>query len=191
MNIFLIVTGIVVESFKQRKESNQGSIWRTWNISLVSKSCWAHWTGPDSGKLRLCSHFIISILKSLVIHCNLIGSQQCDLLTNHTIFCSESHLLYIVSFLFQVQNVIQRHIPISLLQGSTPPPKGALCSMCVSDLFQFCAIAVRTIQLLVSAWKTMRYSMNIALTSLEYFGMVEHFQYFGNLQFDIFLHFSF
>ena len=33
--------------------------------------------------------------------------------------------------------------------------------------------------------------MNIALTSMEYFGMAEHFQYFADLQFDIFLHFSF
>ena len=35
------------------------------------------------------------------------------------------------------------------------------------------------------------YGMNIALTSMEYFGMAEHFQYFADLQFDIFLHFSF
>ena len=32
--------------------------------------------------------------------CNLIGSQQYDLFTNHIIFCSKSHLFQIVSFMF-------------------------------------------------------------------------------------------
>ena len=32
--------------------------------------------------------------------CNLIGSQQCDLFLNRTIFCSKSHLFQIASFMF-------------------------------------------------------------------------------------------
>ena len=32
--------------------------------------------------------------------CNLIGSQQCDLFLNRTIFCSKSHLFQIASFVF-------------------------------------------------------------------------------------------
>ena len=32
--------------------------------------------------------------------CNLIGSQQCDLFPNRTIFCSKSHLFQIASFMF-------------------------------------------------------------------------------------------
>ena len=32
--------------------------------------------------------------------CNLIGSQQCDLFLNLTIFCSKSHLFQIASFMF-------------------------------------------------------------------------------------------
>ena len=32
--------------------------------------------------------------------CNLIGSQQCDLFLNRTIFCSKSHLFQITSFMF-------------------------------------------------------------------------------------------
>ena len=32
--------------------------------------------------------------------CNLIGSQQCDLFLNRTIFCSKSHLIQIASFTF-------------------------------------------------------------------------------------------
>ena len=31
---------------------------------------------------------------------NLIGSQQCDLFLNRTIFCSKSHLFQIASFMF-------------------------------------------------------------------------------------------
>ena len=32
--------------------------------------------------------------------CNLIGSQQCDLFLNRTIFCTKSHLFQIASFMF-------------------------------------------------------------------------------------------
>ena len=32
--------------------------------------------------------------------CNLIGSQQCDLFLNRTIFCAKSHLFQIASFMF-------------------------------------------------------------------------------------------
>ena len=32
--------------------------------------------------------------------CNLIGSQQCDLFLNRTIFCSKSHLFQMASFMF-------------------------------------------------------------------------------------------
>ena len=32
--------------------------------------------------------------------CNLIGSQQCDLFLNRSIFCSKSHLSQIASFMF-------------------------------------------------------------------------------------------
>ena len=32
--------------------------------------------------------------------CNLIGSQQCDLFLNRTIFCSKSYLFQIASFMF-------------------------------------------------------------------------------------------
>ena len=42
-----------------------------------------------------CIHFEIT-----ADSCNLIGSQQCDLFTNHINFCSKSHLFQIVSFMF-------------------------------------------------------------------------------------------
>ena len=32
--------------------------------------------------------------------CNLIGAQQGELVRNHTIFCSKSHLFQIASFMF-------------------------------------------------------------------------------------------
>ena len=32
--------------------------------------------------------------------CNLIGSRQCDLFLNRTIFCSKSHLFQVASFMF-------------------------------------------------------------------------------------------
>ena len=45
--------------------------------------------------------FITSTLNEITVYpCNLIGSQQCDLLLNRTIFCSRSHLFQIASFMF-------------------------------------------------------------------------------------------
>ena len=41
--------------------------------------------------------------------CNLVGSQQCDLFLNRTIFCSKSHLFQIVSFI-RIISVLNRTI---------------------------------------------------------------------------------
>ena len=51
---------------------------------------------------RLSVNLLSALLSSLLNHfeitgdlCNLIGSQQCDLFLNRTIFCSKSHLFFI------------------------------------------------------------------------------------------------
>ena len=41
---------------------------------------------------------------------NLIGSQQCDLDTNHTIFCSKSHLFRVVHVLNRIISALNRTI---------------------------------------------------------------------------------
>ena len=52
-------------------------------------------------KINLCYFSLYYIHFEITEYpCNLIGSQQCDLFLNRTIFCSKSHLFQIASFMF-------------------------------------------------------------------------------------------
>ena len=60
-----------------------------------SQSQRANWVMlPARGASRAI--ILISLIQFEITgyHCNVIGSQRCDLFTNRTIFCSKSHLFF-------------------------------------------------------------------------------------------------
>ena len=58
------------------------------------------WDDDDDLDLGLGNKIDYIHLEITGYPCNLIGSQQCDLFLNRTIFCSKSHLFQIASFMF-------------------------------------------------------------------------------------------
>ena len=73
----------------------------TWTVTYIV-SLPLYWELGDDKRWNLWEHLTFYYIHFEITGypCNLIGSQQCDLFLNRTIFCSKSHLFQIASFMF-------------------------------------------------------------------------------------------